>query len=124
MRLKAAVAGIAVVAGMAGPGAGLAGAGAAGTRVVAGPGGASAGYATPVTAVKKGTRAFFRNLDIVAHDVVAVQRNGSGAPLFQSALVGLNKEAEIFGVAALPVGVYGFFCSLHPNMKAKLRVIK
>jgi plastocyanin len=124
MRWKTAVAGIAVVVGMAGPGAGPAGAGAAGTRVVAGPGGASAGYLTRVTAVKKGTRAFFRNLDIVAHDVIAVQRNGSGAPLFRSALVGLNKEAEIFGVSALPVGAYQFFCSLHTNMKGTLRVIK
>src|SRR3712207_8612356 len=44
---------------------------------------------------KRGAKAFFRNLDIAAHDVVSVQRSGSGAPLFQSALVGDRKSTRL-----------------------------
>ncbi len=122
MRIKMAVAGIAVVAATSGPWAPGAGAGAGQTRVVAGPGGAGAGYATPVAVAQRGKAAVFRNLDIVAHDVVSVRRNSSG-PLFRTPLIGLNKEAVIAGVPSLPVGNYAFFCTLHTNMKGFLRVV-
>jgi plastocyanin len=123
MGRKAVVAGIAVVAGVAAAGTGSADAAPAGTRVVAAPGAASAGYLTRVTVVKKGTQAFFRNLDVVSHDVVAVQRGSNGAPLFRTPLIGLNKEAQIAGVSTLKAGSYAFFCSLHTNMKGTLRIL-
>ncbi len=122
MRKKAVVAGIVVVAGAVGPVTGIAGAAPAGTRVVAAPGAATTGYATRITVVKKGTKAFFRNLDLPIHDVVASVKSG-GVPLFRSATVGLNKEAEIVGVSELASGSYKFFCSVHPYMTGTLRVL-
>jgi plastocyanin len=123
MRGKAVLAGVAVIAGVAGPASGVAGAGAGAVRVVAGPSAATVGYATRVAVMKKGTAAEFRNLDLPQHDVVAVKRGSNGAPLFRSPLTPLGQQTQIVGAAKLAAGTYSFFCSLHPNMKGTLRVI-
>jgi plastocyanin len=100
-----------------------AGAGAADARVVTAPGAATAGYATAVTAITKGGTLSYLNLDIVTHDVVSVRRSSTGAPIFRSALVGLGKRTPVNGTTKLAKGQYDFYCSLHPNMKGKLRVL-
>lgn len=122
MRLKVAGAGIVAAAVLAGPA--VSNAGIKNLRVVAPPAGVTAGYVTKLTVAQKGKTAGFLNLDIVAHDVVSVARRADGQPLFKSALVGLGGATNIVGTAALPVGTYAFFCSLHPGMKASLRIIK
>jgi plastocyanin len=123
MRVKAAGIGMAVAAAVAGPGAGMAGAGAGDIRVVAAPGAATAGYATPQTVVQKGKALVFLNLDLPSHDVVAVKLGSNGAPLFKSSLIGVGKTAPVAGVNRLAPGTYAFFCSLHTNMKGKLKVV-
>lgn len=121
MRLKAAAAGAALAAVAFWPGD--AGAGLLDARVLTTAGAATYGYATPATAISKGGTLSYLNLDIAKHDVVSVRRNSSGAPLFKSALVGLNTRTPVVGVNKLAAGTYDFFCSLHPNMKGKLRVV-
>ena len=87
------------------------------TPVVAGPLGAILNYATPKVVLLAGRSLNFRNLDIAPHNVVST--NG----LFSSALIGLNKSTQVYGAEHLVKGgKYGFYCTLHGNMKGTIIV--
>ena len=91
----------------------------AATRVVAGPEAQLAGYVTRVMVVTRSGGAIFYNLDIVQHNVV------STAGLFSSPLVGLGGHATIVGIQNLTPGkLYGFYCSIHPQMKGTFYVAR
>lgn len=105
----------------------------------AGPGGFAAGYATPVVVIEKGEGVTFQNADVPQHDFVATDaflsrkvakrtkwcsgfRNGR-CPLFWSPKIGAGQSTEVLGLQRVKPGrQYGFFCSLHPNMKGTLIV--
>jgi polyvinyl alcohol dehydrogenase (cytochrome) len=90
--------------------------GLAGGRVVAGPGAVATTYATTTVTIPRGGSLTFTNLDVPQHDVVA--DNGS----FRSPLIGPGASTPVGGVEALAPGSYGFFCSLHRNMRGTLNV--
>ena len=75
-------------------------------------------FATPRVVVFQGSIATFRNLDVVAHDVV------STTGLFQTPLLGLKGTYSIGQIAFLPPGTYPFYCSAHLNMKGQLIIRK
>ncbi|MGH2727463.1 MAG: hypothetical protein ACRDKS_10890 [Actinomycetota bacterium] len=85
--------------------------------IIAGPGSAASTYDTPFVVQQKGKAVTFYNFDIAQHDV----RSTSGK--FFTGLIGLGKHAKLVGAKALAKGTYTFFCSIHPNMKGKLRII-
>lgn len=89
-----------------------------GTTIIAGPLAASAGYLTKKPMMLRGQKVKFTNLDIAPHDV----RSTTGR--FSSALIGIGQSTPVNGVSSLPPGKYGFFCSIHPNMKGTLTVRK
>jgi len=65
----------------------------------------------------------YTNLDVVQHDVVASDTGPDGAPLFRTPLVGFGASAKVEGLEKVQSGkTYGFFCSLHPNMRGSLIV--
>lgn len=79
-------------------------------------------YATPSIEIDQGERVIFRNGDVATHDVTADQKGGDGKPLFASPLIERNEEAEVNGADSLTTGQYGFFCSVHPQMKGTITV--
>lgn len=77
------------------------------------PGGDDCGI--PRLAVERGRRLAYRNLDFAAHDVRSFAlRPGTEEPLFTSDLIRYLGGGEVVGVAALPPGSYGFYCTIHP----------
>ena len=91
--------------------------------VVAGPGAVAAGYLTPRMVVPKGSKAYFVNLDVATHDVVAKAAGTYGGKKFRSALTPTGQKKIIQGVNLLKAGTFPFFCSLHPNMQGALIVV-
>jgi polyvinyl alcohol dehydrogenase (cytochrome) len=89
----------------------------AGATVVAGPGAVATTYATATVTVPRGSTVDFLNLDVPQHDV-----RSTTAGLFASELIGTGQTAPVTGVDRLGPGSYGFYCSLHPNMKGTLTV--
>jgi plastocyanin len=67
--------------------------------------------------VPRGSTVDFLNLDVPQHDV-----RSTTAGLFASELIGTGQTAPVTGVDRLGPGSYGFYCSLHPNMKGTLTV--
>jgi plastocyanin len=95
----------------------------AGPAVVAGPGSSGVGYLTPVMTTQKGGPLQFINLDVVQHDVVANDLGPDGRPLFHTPLIGTGASAAVEGLENVEAGrSYGFFCSLHTNMRGTLSV--
>ena len=86
--------------------------------IVAIPGSTSAGYATRPAVLQRGQNLKFVNLDLPQHDVVLTHN-----PSIRSPLIGIGKQAFVVGANTLPKGTFGFFCSLHPNMRGNLKVI-
>jgi len=79
-------------------------------------------YSTPAIEIDQGERVLFRNGDVASHDVTAEQKDPEGKPLFASALIDRGEEAEVRGADSLATGTYGFFCSVHPQMKGSIKV--
>jgi plastocyanin len=92
---------------------------AADERIVAGP---PSQYLTPNVSMDQGEPLFFRNFDLLTHDVIARQNGPDGKPLFSTPLVGPGPEPAVAGSQYLTTGTYEFFCSIHPNMVGKLNV--
>jgi plastocyanin len=86
------------------------------TPVIAGPGAAIVNYLTPKVVLLKGRTLNFQNRDIAPHDV----RSTNG--LFNSALIHLNQVTRVYGAERLVKGSYGFYCSIHTNMKGTIIV--
>jgi plastocyanin len=114
-KLALMASGVAMIAMLGGTGVSNAGAGA---PIVAGPLAATAGYLTRAPIIIQGQTVKFTNLDVQPHDV------RSYAGQFSSALIGLGKSTPVNGVSSLVPGKYGFYCSIHPNMKGNLTVRK
>src|SRR5688572_1620804 len=79
-------------------------------------------YTTPNIEIDQGERVIFRNGDVASHDVTADQKGPDGKPIFASALINRNEEAEVKGADSLTTGSYGYFCSVHPQMKGTINV--
>src|ERR1051325_7982301 len=71
-------------------------------------------FTTPSVTIAQGEKVTFRNTDVVTHDVTSEQAGADGAPLFQSAKIGLGQTALVEGTQYLTSGRYPFLCSLHP----------
>lgn len=57
------------------------------------------------------------------HDVVAEDAGPDGMPLFRTPLIGTGQSAPVEGLDRVESGrSYGFFCSLHTNMRGTLTV--
>jgi plastocyanin len=113
--------------GTTGPGGGGGGGtsmgGGGGATILAGPGGSQSGYLTTSVSVPAGGSATFTNYDIVQHDVTADEPGSDGGPLFHTPLIGLGQSAPVAGLGQVQPGrAYGFFCSLHANMRGTLTV--
>jgi spore coat protein A, manganese oxidase len=85
-------------------------------------GGPPSQYFTPTVSPDQGETVTFTNLDLVDHDVVASGTGPDGAPLFRSEIVGRGASSVVAGTEFLTTGDYGFFCSIHPNMKGTINV--
>lgn len=92
---------------------------AADERIVAGP---PSQYLTSNVTIDQGEPLFFRNFDLLTHDVTAKQNGPDGKPLFTTPLVGPGPEPAVAGSQYLTTGSYDFFCTIHPNMVGKLNV--
>jgi polyvinyl alcohol dehydrogenase (cytochrome) len=86
------------------------------SRIVAGPGAFATNYATTAVTIRRGKALSFTNIDPIEHDVRA--DNGS----FGTPLIGAGQSTPVTGASALAPGQYGFFCSLHRNMRGTLTV--
>lgn len=64
------------------------------------------------------------NADVAPHDVVAVARTRSGAPLFSSRRLSTGESGDVLGVSRLRPGSYAFVCSLHPQMRGVVDVAR
>lgn len=81
------------------------------------PGATSLGYTPRIVVILKGSPLTYHNLDIAPHDV------RSTAPgKFASPVITIGKTAKVIGVPALARGNYGFYCSIHTNMRGNLIV--
>ena len=81
------------------------------------PGATFTSYVPRTVTLLKGRTLFYLNLDAAPHNVVA--NNGS----FSSGLaVGIGKRDKVVGANLLKPGKYGFFCTVHPQMKGTLQV--
>ena len=79
-------------------------------------------YSTPSIEIDQGEKVMFRNGDVATHDVTAEQKGPDGKPLFASPLIERGEEAEVKLADTLATGQYGFFCSVHPQMKGTIKV--
>jgi plastocyanin len=70
-------------------------------------------YLPPILTVKVGDTVEWKNADIVAHTVTAVNKG------FNS---GVIPSGGAWKLVAKKRGTFNYFCALHPNMKAKLVV--
>jgi plastocyanin len=111
--------------------------------VLSGPQAQSYGYLTPLVVMQKGGALTYANFDVVRHNVVqdvaadhkalklsvakttkwCRQFKKGKCPLFWSKLIGVTQQTPVLGVNRLKPGTYSFFCTLHPGMKGKLRVL-
>jgi len=70
----------------------------------------------------QGTKAAFHNAEVgVPHSVVA-DGQLAGSPLFRSPTFPGDATRQVSGTQYLTTGDYTFFCSVHQNMRAVLRV--
>jgi plastocyanin len=79
-------------------------------------------FLTTAVTIAQGEQVTFHNTDLATHDVTSDAAGPDGAPLFDSAQIGLNKTAVVEGTQYLKTGTYTFFCSIHPFMKGTLTV--
>jgi polyvinyl alcohol dehydrogenase (cytochrome) len=111
--------------------------------VVSGAQAQSYGYLTPLVVVRKGGALSYANFDVVRHNVVqdvAVDHKSlklavadktswcrqfkrGKCPMFWSKLIGVTQQTPVLGVGKLKAGMYSFYCTLHPGMKGKLRIL-
>jgi plastocyanin len=106
---------------------------------LSGPGGFAAGYVTPVVVIAPGEAITYANADIAPHNFVASDAyvpkkaakkakwcsgfDRGKCPLFWSETITAGATTEVEGLDAVVSGKqYGFYCSLHPNMKGTLIV--
>jgi plastocyanin len=107
--------------------------------VVTAPGGFQSGYVPPVIVIAPGESIEYTNLDVASHNFVAdgsfIPKKAakkvkwcSGydkgkCPLFWSPAIGLGETTPVSGLDRVKSGgQYGFFCTIHPNMKGTLVV--
>ena len=90
---------------------------AAGTPIVSGPGAFATNYATPVARCRRAAASRYtqprRRLTTTC---------SSADGLFGTPLIGPGQSAPVAGVEALAPGDYGFYCSLHANMRGTITV--
>jgi plastocyanin len=120
-RLRVTAPSAGMMGGTGGTGSSMGSAGSA--TVFAGPGAAQLGYLTTSVMVPAGGSLTFTNYDILQHDVTSDERAPDGGPLFSTPLIGTGQSATAEGLDRLQPGhSYGFFCSLHANMRGTLVV--
>jgi plastocyanin len=87
--------------------------------------GNSLDYSQPLYTQSQGERANFRNIDSgTPHNVVSNGKLG-GKPLFRSSTItgsAAGTQTPVSGTQFLVSGDYTFFCDVHPNMEATLKV--
>jgi plastocyanin len=104
-----------------------------------GPAGFVGGFATRVVAIQEGEGVTFYNFDIAPHNFVAdgaylskkaakkakwCSAFDGKCPLFWSPQITAGESTGVEGVDALKSGdQFGFYCTVHPNMKGTLVVI-
>jgi len=79
-------------------------------------------YFTPSVSPDQGEPVKLTNVDFVDHDVIATDKGPDGKPLFRSELTARGGSVPVTGTEFLKTGAYGFFCSLHANMKGTINV--
>lgn len=73
-------------------------------------------YVPIETTVVEGELLEFTNLDVTPHDVVALNEDAAGKPLFATETIGTGETVPVEGVEKLRPGVYDFTCTLHAEM--------
>ena len=82
-------------------------------------------YAPAELTIRAGDTLTFVNPDRAPHDVVSEASGGDGKPLFRSAVIYVvagTASAPVNGVDQLAPGSYGYFCSIHNQMRGRLTV--
>ena len=109
------------------------------TVAAAGPAGFAAGFLTPVVVAPQGEGVTFANADIAPHNLIATDAfipkkkakkvkwcsayDKGKCPLFWSETITAGQSTQVLGLErAKPGKQYGFYCSLHPNMRGTLVV--
>ena len=70
----------------------------------------------------EGSTLTFANTDVAPHDVTSDEFKANGNRLFSSATIPTGQTTPVNGVKNLDVGVYSFFCTIHPEMRGLLNV--
>lgn len=79
-------------------------------------------FAPPIVRMDRGASLTYTNVDVAPHNVTSDATGAGGDALFASATVAAGARVPVRGVEGLPQGVYGFTCTLHPEMRGELRV--
>lgn len=80
-------------------------------------------YSPRYLPLPEGAHLSFVNLDVLSHDVVSLDTDADGRPLFAASLQGAGGVADVAGVERLEPGVYPFTCSIHPWTYGELTVL-
>lgn len=81
-------------------------------------------FAPAVVVVEEGGGLVYANADVAPHDVTATEEGPDGRPRFASDTIVQGETARVHGVDLLPLGSYGFLCTLHPEMRGTLEVVE
>ena len=73
-------------------------------------------YLEDEVTLSRGDPLEFTNLDVAPHDMVSLDSGPDGLPLFSTATVSIGTTVLVEGLEEIPVGVYDFTCTLHPQM--------
>ena len=84
----------------------------------------SAGYLYAPTdlTIAPGDTVDLVNVDPVPHNITSYASTANGTLLFASATIDAGKSAPVRGVERLKPGTYGYFCTLHENMRGSITV--
>lgn len=81
-------------------------------------------FHSPVVIVPEGSTLALAQVDPARlHDLASSDRTPEGRLFGTEDVLTFGETATVLGVDALPVGEYGFFCSVHPSMKGTLQVV-
>lgn len=72
--------------------------------------------------IDRGDSLLHSTADTAPHNLVSVERDQSGQPLFSSGAPELASVRDVSGVPDLAPGAYPFLCTIHPNMRGTLTV--
>jgi glucose/arabinose dehydrogenase len=79
-------------------------------------------YAPADLSIARGDTVDYVNLDPVPHNITSERGTATGELLFASDTINAGERAAVRGVDKLKPGTYGYFCTLHEQMRGTITV--